>query len=95
MSLTADIADAIIDVDRTLAKYEMLLNRLSFVVPDASDALADMAPEWAELKEAIEGLQEIACGEGMHFNSREEAFASRDHDPIEYREIIERPTPPV
>lgn len=95
MSLTADIADAIIALDKKLAHYELALRRVSFETgDDLSTPLEDMA-EWVELKDAIETMQHVALGEGMHFDEVEDAFAFRDYDPEEYRDIIERPAPPA
>lgn len=66
MSLTADIADAIIDVDKALARFEQ------------ANAIAANSRAYRALKEAIAGLQETACGEGMHFESADEARRFRD-----------------
>lgn len=68
MSLTADTADAIIAVDTTMATF---LREFGHIVKDY--------PEWTDLKDAIEGLQETACGEGVHFDSLEEARAYRSN----------------
>lgn len=67
MSLTADTADAIIAVDTAMAIF---LREFGHIVAKY--------PEWTDLKEAIEGLQETACGEGMHFEDADEARRFRD-----------------
>lgn len=47
---------------------------------EASDIITDMT-EWTELKESIEVMQTVALGEGMHFDSLEEARRFRDPRP--------------
>lgn len=79
MSLTADIADAIINVDKALVTFELAHND----VPPHTD-LNEML-EWIALKKTIVNLQEIACGEGTHFNDVDEA--RRFHDPRPVRKF--------
>lgn len=93
MSLSADIADAIIALDQKLARYELAITRARLEVPEVEPVLA--SKEWEDVKERILDLMYTALGEGMHFDTLEEAFAFRDYDPAEYREIIERPAPPA
>lgn len=66
MSLTADIADAIIAVDRALTRFEQ------------ANAIATNAQTYKRLKTTIENLQAVACGDGMHFDSLEDARRFRD-----------------
>lgn len=63
MSLTADTADAIIAVDRALARFEQ------------ANAIAVNSRAYHALKSAIAALQEVACGDGTHFASVDEARA--------------------
>lgn len=69
MSLSADIADAIIAVDTALARFEQ------------ANAIAANSRAYRELKDAIETLQETSLGDGMHFASLEEARAFRNPRP--------------
>ena len=66
MSLSADIADAIIAVDKATSVFEDVIDR------DVRES-----DEWLILKAKIEDLMEASLGEGMHFSSLEEARAFR------------------
>lgn len=72
MSLTADTADAIIALDKALAAFD---RELGYLLQHENGKYA----EYTDLIEAIQGMQEISLGEGMHFNSLEEARAYRDN----------------
>lgn len=64
MSLSADIADAIIRADAALDRVEQEVND-------------GINPSLTELRDAVEDLMETSLGEGMHFNSLAEARAFR------------------
>ena len=71
MSLTADTADAIVAVDKALAAFD---HELGYLLRLRGEDYR----EYTDLKNAIEALQAVACGEGMHFDSLDEARAYRN-----------------
>lgn len=66
MSLTADIAGAIVAVDEAFKLFELGTPR----------AVIE-SPVYKRLKDRVEDMMDTSLGEGMHFDSLEEARAYR------------------